>query len=193
MVSNGEFAEFVKDAGYARRELWTESGWGWKMFRNVKCPHFWVPEVGLTDCPWLDHSLVPGEGSQTSSIFLEKEWSFMYGCQAFTCFWEYNRRTVHCLVARHTLLGDKMYPAVLYREFIRSLGKSTPGCLQVETFESLVSKGLWYDSLGWFTVLLPTVSVWFSLAASHMKATTVLHHYAPPECSHSYTYTFEFL
>ncbi|CAM9128118.1 unnamed protein product [Sphacelaria rigidula] len=44
MVSNGEFAEFVKDAGYARRELWTESGWGWKMFRNVKCPHFWVPE-----------------------------------------------------------------------------------------------------------------------------------------------------
>lgn len=45
MVSNGEYAEFVKDAGYARRELWTQSGWGWKMFRNVKCPHFWVPEV----------------------------------------------------------------------------------------------------------------------------------------------------
>lgn len=45
MVSNGEYLEFVKDAGYARRELWTEAGWGWKMFRNVKCPKFWIPEV----------------------------------------------------------------------------------------------------------------------------------------------------
>lgn len=45
MISNGEFMEFVKDAGYARSELWSESGWGWKMFRNVKCPKFWVPEV----------------------------------------------------------------------------------------------------------------------------------------------------
>ena len=74
MVSNGEFAEFVKDAGYARRELWTESGWGWKMFRNVKCPHFWVPEVRFWDCQSPDYSLVPGEGSKTSSMFLEEEW-----------------------------------------------------------------------------------------------------------------------
>lgn len=30
MVSNGEYMEFVKDAGYARQELWSESGWRWK-------------------------------------------------------------------------------------------------------------------------------------------------------------------
>lgn len=48
MVSNGEYMAFVADAGYARRELWTENGWGWKMFRNVKCPHFWIPEVRET-------------------------------------------------------------------------------------------------------------------------------------------------
>lgn len=46
MVSNGEYLEFVKDAGYARQELWTDVGWRWKMFRNVKKPHFWVSEVG---------------------------------------------------------------------------------------------------------------------------------------------------
>eukprot|EP00904_Undaria_pinnatifida_P002064 jgi/Undpi1/11859/HiC_scaffold_4.g01558.m1 len=44
MVSNGEYMEFVKDAGYARQELWSEIGWKWKMFRNVKHPQFWVPE-----------------------------------------------------------------------------------------------------------------------------------------------------
>lgn len=48
MVSNGEYIEFVKDAGYARQELWSESGWRWKMFRNVKCPQFWVPEVSYS-------------------------------------------------------------------------------------------------------------------------------------------------
>eukprot|EP00903_Cladosiphon_okamuranus_P011249 g10612.t2 len=44
MVSNGEYLEFVKEAGYARQELWTDVGWRWKMFRNVKKPHFWVSE-----------------------------------------------------------------------------------------------------------------------------------------------------
>ncbi|CAM9194965.1 unnamed protein product, partial [Hapterophycus canaliculatus] len=44
MVSNGEYLEFVKDAGYARQELWTDVGWRWKMFRNVKKPQFWVSE-----------------------------------------------------------------------------------------------------------------------------------------------------
>lgn len=45
MVSNGEYLEFVKDAGYARQELWSDVGWRWKMFGNVKKPQFWVPEV----------------------------------------------------------------------------------------------------------------------------------------------------
>lgn len=47
MVSNGEYLEFVKDAGYARQELWTDVGWRWKMFGNVKKPHFWTSGVGF--------------------------------------------------------------------------------------------------------------------------------------------------
>lgn len=42
MISNGEFLEFVKDGGYAKREYWTENGWGWRAFRNVKWPTMWV-------------------------------------------------------------------------------------------------------------------------------------------------------
>lgn len=45
MVTNGEFLEFVAEAGYARQELWSDVGWRWKMFRNVKKPQFWVSEV----------------------------------------------------------------------------------------------------------------------------------------------------
>ena len=36
LISNGEFLEFVKDGGYAKRELWTDEGWRWRAFRNVK-------------------------------------------------------------------------------------------------------------------------------------------------------------
>ena len=41
-ISNGEYLEFVKDGGYAKSELWSEDGWAWRSFRNVKWPSFWV-------------------------------------------------------------------------------------------------------------------------------------------------------
>ncbi|GBG32459.1 Sulfatase-modifying factor 1 [Hondaea fermentalgiana] len=41
MVSNGEFYEFVKSGGYRERRFWTEDGWGWRAFRNMKWPFFW--------------------------------------------------------------------------------------------------------------------------------------------------------
>mmetsp|Transcript_10659 Transcript_10659/g.20974 ORF Transcript_10659/g.20974 Transcript_10659/m.20974 type:complete len:890 (+) Transcript_10659:435-3104(+) len=41
MVSNGEFYEFVKAGGYRERRFWTEEGWGWRTFRNIKWPFFW--------------------------------------------------------------------------------------------------------------------------------------------------------
>lgn len=40
-ITNGEFLAFVKDGGYSRRELWTESGWKWRAFRNIKWPVMW--------------------------------------------------------------------------------------------------------------------------------------------------------
>ncbi|MEY3868904.1 MAG: hypothetical protein RLZZ338_2795 [Cyanobacteriota bacterium] len=42
LVSNGEFYQFVKDGGYNQKQYWTESGWKWRIFRNVKWPTFWV-------------------------------------------------------------------------------------------------------------------------------------------------------
>jgi 5-histidylcysteine sulfoxide synthase/putative 4-mercaptohistidine N1-methyltranferase len=39
--TNAEYLEFVKDAGYTTKKFWTEDGWKWRSFRNVKWPTFW--------------------------------------------------------------------------------------------------------------------------------------------------------
>ncbi len=44
LISNGEFWHFVADGGYHERRYWSEVGWRWRSFRNVKCPTFWLPD-----------------------------------------------------------------------------------------------------------------------------------------------------
>lgn len=44
LISNGEFLEFVKNGGYEEQKYWTEEGWGWRKFRDIKFPTFWVPD-----------------------------------------------------------------------------------------------------------------------------------------------------
>lgn len=41
-ISNGEFYEFVVSGGYRDPSLWSEDGWGWVCFRNIRKPTFWV-------------------------------------------------------------------------------------------------------------------------------------------------------
>ncbi|MCB1825634.1 MAG: 5-histidylcysteine sulfoxide synthase, partial [Candidatus Competibacteraceae bacterium] len=44
LVSNGEFHAFVAAGGYSERRYWSETGWQWRAFRNVKWPTFWMPD-----------------------------------------------------------------------------------------------------------------------------------------------------
>jgi 5-histidylcysteine sulfoxide synthase/putative 4-mercaptohistidine N1-methyltranferase len=44
LITNGEFWQFVADGGYASQQNWTETGWSWRSFRNVKWPTFWVQD-----------------------------------------------------------------------------------------------------------------------------------------------------
>lgn len=43
-ITNGEFLQFVRAGGYHNIKHWSQEGWGWKTFRNVKWPTFWVPD-----------------------------------------------------------------------------------------------------------------------------------------------------
>jgi len=40
-VTQAEFAEFVNDAGYRRRELWSDEGWGWRAGEGADHPVYW--------------------------------------------------------------------------------------------------------------------------------------------------------
>lgn len=44
MVSNGEFWHFVAAGGYRTQKYWSEDGWNWRKFRNMKWPFFWVQD-----------------------------------------------------------------------------------------------------------------------------------------------------
>lgn len=42
LISNGEFYAFVTAGGYREQRYWSETGWAWRSFRNLKWPTFWV-------------------------------------------------------------------------------------------------------------------------------------------------------
>lgn len=43
-VTNGEYAEFVADGGYTRRELWTDAGWRWREAERAERPLYWTDD-----------------------------------------------------------------------------------------------------------------------------------------------------
>jgi formylglycine-generating enzyme required for sulfatase activity len=44
LVSNGAFHAFVAAGGYREQRYWSDTGWAWRSFRNLKWPTFWVPD-----------------------------------------------------------------------------------------------------------------------------------------------------
>ncbi|TFH85968.1 ergothioneine biosynthesis protein EgtB [Billgrantia azerbaijanica] len=40
-VTNAEYAAFVDDDGYARRELWSDAGWRWRAGHDRQAPAYW--------------------------------------------------------------------------------------------------------------------------------------------------------
>ncbi|HEV7803146.1 MAG TPA: selenoneine synthase SenA [Burkholderiales bacterium] len=40
-VTNSEFTAFVEDGGYARRELWSDEAWAWRVSANAAHPVYW--------------------------------------------------------------------------------------------------------------------------------------------------------
>jgi iron(II)-dependent oxidoreductase len=45
-VSQAEYAEFVNDNGYERREFWDTAGWGWRQAQGRTHPVFWRKRDG---------------------------------------------------------------------------------------------------------------------------------------------------
>ncbi len=49
-VRNHDFAAFVDDGGYTRRELWSDEGWRWRITQGATAPVYWRREDGT----WLE-------------------------------------------------------------------------------------------------------------------------------------------
>jgi iron(II)-dependent oxidoreductase len=45
-TTNGEFAKFVEDGGYKRRELWSTDGWTWRETTDADHPVYWSFKEG---------------------------------------------------------------------------------------------------------------------------------------------------
>lgn len=45
-VTNAQFADFVEDCGYQRREFWSDDGWRWRAAEGAEHPLYWVRESG---------------------------------------------------------------------------------------------------------------------------------------------------
>ena len=45
-VSNGEFAAFVDDGGYLRRDWWSDAGWQWRLGAEAQAPVYWSKQQG---------------------------------------------------------------------------------------------------------------------------------------------------
>jgi formylglycine-generating enzyme required for sulfatase activity len=48
-VTNRQYARFIADQGYARRELWTAAGWDWKEREGRSQPRYWEEEAWNRD------------------------------------------------------------------------------------------------------------------------------------------------
>ena len=52
-VTNGEYARFVEEGGYDRREFWTEEAWAWREKEGWQCPLYWRREGSV----WLERRM----------------------------------------------------------------------------------------------------------------------------------------
>jgi ergothioneine biosynthesis protein EgtB len=52
-ITNADFLAFLADGGYDRGELWSESGWEWRLRDSVRCPAFWRERDGQ----WYWHGM----------------------------------------------------------------------------------------------------------------------------------------
>ena len=46
LTTNEEYAHFITEGGYARREWWSEEGWAWRERENWNSPLYWTQQNG---------------------------------------------------------------------------------------------------------------------------------------------------
>jgi iron(II)-dependent oxidoreductase len=73
-VTNGEYARFVEEGGYERREFWTEEGWAWREKEDWRCPLYWRREgAGWVERRMFEEGELRAEHPVTGVSWFEAE------------------------------------------------------------------------------------------------------------------------
>ena len=64
-VTNGQFAEFVVDGGYGRRDWWSDEGWTWREKAGAQHPVYWIPQANGNWIYRLYDSILPLPGDES--------------------------------------------------------------------------------------------------------------------------------
>lgn len=78
-VTNAEFAGFVNDGGYERRQLWSDNGWRWRESSGTKHPVYWKSDAGR----WWRRNFDQMVPLEDSLPVAHVNW---YEAQAFCCW-----------------------------------------------------------------------------------------------------------
>lgn len=73
-VTNGEYRAFVEDAGYRKREIWSDEGWAWLQEAGVEAPKHWTRTEGAWRTRGMDREGPLHEGHPVCHVgFYEAE------------------------------------------------------------------------------------------------------------------------
>jgi len=78
-VANGEYLEFVKEKGHARREFWSEAGWRWRENASAEYPVYWKRDGES----WLHRNFDQWTDLELNHAIIHVNW---YEADAF-CHW----------------------------------------------------------------------------------------------------------
>ncbi|MDB5216039.1 MAG: hypothetical protein JWO86_3966 [Myxococcaceae bacterium] len=67
-VTNEDFAAFVADKGYERRDLWSDEGWRWRTGAGASHPVYWHPRGGSFDVRRYDRIVAPPPHQPVSHV-----------------------------------------------------------------------------------------------------------------------------